>query len=78
MRSRILKSLLYSVPSVGVVVALASLVTASAGPLSFSEVSISPHVARGLSALTPITLARLLMRDPYRVESKSAGREAAQ
>jgi len=40
------------------------LAAAAAGPLSFSEVSISPHVARGLTPLNSTALARILMRDP--------------
>ncbi|MBL28730.1 MAG: GTP-binding protein [Rhodospirillaceae bacterium] len=40
------------------------LAAAAAGPLSFSEVSISPHVARGLTPLNSTSLARILMRDP--------------
>jgi flagellar biosynthesis protein FlhF len=55
----------------------AALVAASAGPLSFSEVSISPHVARGLSGLNSNSLARLLLRDPYRTDANGATRKVA-
>lgn len=54
------------------------LAAAFSGPLTFSEVSISPHVARGLNTLSPLSLARLLMRDPYAAETRFPGREVAQ
>lgn len=58
---------------------LGSVIAAAlAGPLRFCEVSISPHVARGLNTLSPTSLARLLMRDPYSAETRFPGREVAQ
>lgn len=51
---------------------------ADAADLAFAEVSISPFVAQGLTALNPVSLARLLLRDPDAGEvetvlSKAAG-----
>ncbi|MCR9213025.1 MAG: hypothetical protein NXI13_04865 [Proteobacteria bacterium] len=37
---------------------------ANAAKLSFSYASVSPSVATGLHAITPVNLARLLLRDP--------------
>jgi flagellar biosynthesis protein FlhF len=56
----------------------AILATATGGSLALSDVSISPHVARGLKSLTPLSLARLLMRGPDKFQSKPSGVEAAQ
>lgn len=56
----------------------AVLATATDGPLALSDVSISPHVARGLKSLTPLSLARLLMRTPDKSQSKLSRAEAAQ
>ncbi len=47
----------------------AAIGAADAGPLSFSDVSFSPQVARGMKPLTPQALARLLLRDPNRLET---------
>ncbi|MDP6351779.1 MAG: GTP-binding protein [Alphaproteobacteria bacterium] len=54
------------------------LATAAAGPLAFSDVSISAHAARGLKSLTARALARLLMRDPEISQPHFPAREAAQ
>ena len=56
----------------------AILATATGGPLALSDVSISPHVARGLKSLTPLSLARLLMRMPDKSQPKPSRAEAAQ
>ncbi len=56
----------------------AALVAAAAGPIAFSEVSISAHVGRGLTPLNALSLARLLMRDPQKSEPRLPAREAAQ
>lgn len=56
----------------------AILATATGGPLALSDVSISPHVARGLKSLTPLSLARLLMRGPDKSQNKLSRAEAAQ
>lgn len=49
---------------------------ADAGPLSFSDVSFSPQVARGMKPLTPQALARLLLRDPNRLETELPSEKA--
>ncbi len=56
----------------------AILATATGGAMALSDVSISPHVARGLKSLTPLSLARLLMRSPDKSQSKFSRAEAAQ
>ncbi len=40
------------------------LAAADAGGLSFAQVSIAPFVGQGLHALNPVSLARMLLRDP--------------
>ena len=42
----------------------AILTAAQGGNLAFSLVSISPSIAQGLTALNPMSLARVLLRDP--------------
>lgn len=42
----------------------AVLAAAQAGNLAFSVVSISPSIAQGLTPLNPMSLARVLLRDP--------------
>lgn len=42
----------------------AVLAAAQGGNLAFSMVSISPSIAQGLTALNPMSLARVLLRDP--------------
>ena len=49
---------------------------ADAGPLNFSDVSFSPQVARGMKPLTPQALARLLLRDPNRLETELPSEKA--
>jgi flagellar biosynthesis protein FlhF len=56
----------------------ALLTTAEAGDFAFSEVSISPHVARGLRPLSALALSRLLMRDPNKALTQLTRGEAAQ
>jgi flagellar biosynthesis protein FlhF len=58
---------------------LGSLLAAAEVPgVSFTEVSINPHVADGLTAINPVSLARLLM--PYQTDSQATPylKEAAQ
>ncbi len=44
---------------------LGSLLTAAhAGGLAIADAGVTPHVAHGLTALNPVSLARLLCRDP--------------
>ncbi len=42
----------------------AMLTAADGGRLGFSEVGITPFIGHGLEALTPVSLARILLRDP--------------
>jgi len=46
--------------------------------VSFTEVSINPHVADGLTAINPVSLARLLL--PHQADSQATPylKEAAQ
>lgn len=46
----------------------AVLTSAYAGGLSFADASIAPQIANGLASLNPVSLARLLMRDPFRLD----------
>ncbi len=58
---------------------LGSLLSAAEIPgVSFTEVSINPHVADGLTAINPVSLARLLL--PYQTDSQETPylKEAAQ
>lgn len=49
---------------------------ADAGPFAFSEVGFSPRIAVGAKPLSPLTLARLLMRDPTQSLSGSVAEKA--
>ena len=53
------------------------LAAADASTLSLCNVSVTPLVAQGLSTINPISLARLLMRDPARRETLPAAERAA-
>jgi flagellar biosynthesis protein FlhF len=56
---------------------LGGLVTAAeATRLAYCDVGITPHVAHGVSALNPVALARLLLRDPTNPDSRSDIRKA--
>ena len=48
------------------------LAAAHAGGLAIAEAGVTPHVAHGLTALTPVSVARLLCRDPNTLPSNSA------
>ena len=56
----------------------AILAAAEGGRLSFSNVSVSAHVARGFHALEPGELARLLLCDPNQREFAYSFCEAPQ
>ena len=53
------------------------LAAADAGGLSLCNVSVTPLVAEGLSTINPVSLARLLMRDPGRPVARPAAERAA-
>jgi flagellar biosynthesis protein FlhF len=56
---------------------LGGLITAvEATRLAFSDVCITPHVAHGVSALNPVALARLMLRDPTNPDTRSDIRKA--
>lgn len=58
---------------------LGSIVAAAAGAsMTISEISITPFVAKGLSSINPVSLARLLTRDPSTPESLQAYESVAQ
>jgi flagellar biosynthesis protein FlhF len=50
---------------------------ANAADLAFAEVSISPFVAQGLTALNPVSFAKLLLRDPELGEVQTVFRKAS-
>lgn len=52
--------------------------SAETGCLAFGEVGIAPQIANGLAPLNPVSLARLLMRDPLRLELEFQNPEAAE
>jgi flagellar biosynthesis protein FlhF len=54
------------------------LVAADAGALKFADAGITGHVAHGLAALNPVSLARLLNRDPSRPMEDTDMTEAAE
>lgn len=53
------------------------LAAAEAGSLRFCDVSVTPHVAEGLSPVNPLSLARLIMPHPSRVAAAFPLPEAA-
>ena len=53
------------------------LAAARSGPFSFAEASASAQVARGLAALTPALLARLLLGEPMPSAERSKSEKAA-
>ncbi len=56
---------------------LGGLVTAvEATDLNFSDAGVTPFVAHGISALNPVSLARLLLRDPTNPDTRSNLRKA--
>lgn len=57
---------------------LGSLLAAADAGLAFSQVGISPYVARGLCRLDPLPLARLLLEDPAERPSFDLLHEAAE
>lgn len=54
------------------------LTAAEIAGLAFSDVGIAPQIANGLATLTPVSLARLLMRDPLLLELEFQHSEAAE
>lgn len=50
---------------------------AAAGPLAFAEASTSPYAARGLVAVTPLGLARLLLQEPRGASPRPDSRNAS-
>jgi len=56
---------------------LGGLITAvEATRLAYCDAGTTPHVAHGVSALNPVNLARILLRDPTSPESRSELRKA--
>lgn len=53
------------------------LAAADAGRLRFCDVSVTPHVAEGLSPVNPVSMARLVMPHPSRAAATSPLAEAA-
>lgn len=54
------------------------LAAADAGGLTFGEVGVTPHIADGLVTLNPVSFARLLDRDPLRLDRNPSLTEAAE
>lgn len=54
------------------------LAAADLGGLSFADAGVAPSVAHGLGALNPISLSRLLNRDPRRLDGNLEHEEAAE
>ena len=54
------------------------LAAAEAGGLALSDVGVSPFVAQGLHALNPVSLARLLLKDPLSLKLDTAFVKAAE
>jgi flagellar biosynthesis protein FlhF len=44
---------------------LGGMLAAAAGDLAFAEVGHAPRIADGLSSINPVSLARLIIRDPF-------------
>lgn len=54
------------------------LTSADVGDVAFGDVGIAPQIAGGLTGLTPVSLARLLMRDPLSLDLEFQNTEAAE
>lgn len=53
-----------------------SVLAAATAPLRLSEVSVTPHIANGLSPITPVSFARLLLRSAASADDPPASTEA--
>ncbi len=51
---------------------------AHAGGLAIADAGVTPHVAHGLTALDPVSLARLLCRDPGTPDPDTAYNEVSE
>ena len=54
------------------------LTAADVGGVAFADVGIAPQIAGGLTGLTPVSLAKLLMRDPLSLDLEFQNTEAAE
>lgn len=53
-----------------------SVIAAATTPMRLSEVSVTPHIANGLSPVSPVSFARLLLRSAAFAETPPASTEA--
>ena len=53
------------------------LAAADTASLAFAGISISPFVAQGVGSLNPVSLARLILRDPASLSSAALNQDTA-